>query len=125
MLKPTQARLLRGMALLLTLLTATAFVEAAPGAKKPDATKKGSSAGLLPEGSKLTAEQLALHVDKLIEQKVKAEQVALSPRTDDAEFQRRVYLDLTGKIPPADKAVAFLDSKESNKRAKLIDELLA
>ena len=44
---------------------------------------------------------------------------------DDAEFLRRVYLDITGVIPPADKARAFLDSKQADKRARLIDELLA
>src|SRR5262249_25253124 len=38
---------------------------------------------------------------------------------------RRAYLDLTGVIPPADKAAAFLDSRRPQKRAELIDELLA
>src|SRR5262249_17308038 len=47
------------------------------------------------------------------------------PLADDAEFLRRVYLDITGVIPPADKAAAFLDSKDPDKRAKLIDDLLA
>src|SRR5262249_49918339 len=44
---------------------------------------------------------------------------------DDAEFIRRVYLDITGVIPTADKVVAFLDSKDPDNRARLIDELLA
>ena len=48
-----------------------------------------------------------------------------SPLAEDAEFLRRVALDLTGVIPSADRAAAFLDSKEPDKRAKLIDELLA
>jgi hypothetical protein len=93
-------------------------------AAKADATK-GPSAGLLPEGSKLTPEQLAGHIDKLIAQKLKAEGIAASGRTSDAEFLRRVYLDLTGKIPTAEKAAAFLDSTQPEKRARLINELLA
>ena len=47
------------------------------------------------------------------------------PRSDDAEFLRRAYLDLTGRVPTAEQAVAFLDSKDQDKRAKLIDTLLA
>ncbi len=78
-----------------------------------------------PEATKLTAEQLAARIDRAIDEKIKAEQVAPSPRTSDAEFLRRVYLDLTGKLPAPEKAAAFLDSKDARKRAKLIDELLA
>src|SRR5262245_22646027 len=43
----------------------------------------------------------------------------------DAEFLRRVYLDLVGTIPTYAETVAFLDSKEADKRAKLVDRLLA
>ena len=54
-----------------------------------------------------------------------AEKIAASDRADDAEFLRRAYLDIAGHIPSAEKAAAFLDSNDSGKRAKLIDELLA
>jgi len=94
-----------------------------PSAKKVDASKKAT--GTLAADSKLTAEQLARHIDKLINARLKEEKVDASPVCTDEEFLRRVYLDLIGKIPSAEKAAAFLDSKESNKRAKLIDELLA
>src|SRR5262249_27656782 len=60
-----------------------------------------------------------------IQKKLDAEKLKPSARADDAEFLRRAYLDITGKIPSADKAAAFLDSTEPDKRAKLIDELLA
>lgn len=43
----------------------------------------------------------------------------------DAEFLRRVYLDLTGTIPSADEARAFLKDPSSDRRARLIDRLLA
>src|SRR5262249_32866282 len=44
---------------------------------------------------------------------------------DDAEFVRRAYLDIHGIVPPPDRVVAFLKSKEPDKRGHLIDELLA
>jgi hypothetical protein len=110
---------------LLALLTSDASAPAAARDARRDPTKKPTATGLVPEGKKLTARQLAAHIDKVIEAKVKGEKVSLSPLTDDAEFLRRVYLDLTGKIPTAGQAASFLDEKDPAKRGKLIDELLA
>jgi len=42
----------------------------------------------------------------------------------DAVFVRRAYLDLTGKLPPADEAKAFIQNSDQNKRVALIDRLL-
>jgi hypothetical protein len=42
----------------------------------------------------------------------------------DQEFIRRVYLDITGKIPTYEQTVSFLKAKHINKRGILIDELL-
>jgi hypothetical protein len=44
---------------------------------------------------------------------------------DDAAFLRRVSLDLVGAIPTAEEATAFLDDAAPDKRATLIDRLLA
>lgn len=43
----------------------------------------------------------------------------------DAEFLRRIYLDVTGVIPSALEARSFLNDKNANKRQELIDRLLA
>jgi len=43
----------------------------------------------------------------------------------DAEFLRRVTLDLTGEIPSADDVKAFLADTSADKRTKTIDRLLA
>lgn len=53
--------------------------------------------------------------------------LGLSPAApcDDAEFLRRASLDLIGTLPTADEARAFIASTEADKRAKLIDRLLA
>lgn len=43
---------------------------------------------------------------------------------DDAEWFRRVSLDLHGRIPTVDEAEAFLASKRPNKRTETVDQLL-
>ena len=47
-----------------------------------------------------------------------------SPPADDATFLRRVYLDLTGRLPSASRVIQFLADKTPNKRSTLTDELL-
>jgi hypothetical protein len=77
------------------------------------------------ESSKLDAAALAQVIDQQVKLRLDAEGVKPSPRCDDAEFIRRVYLDLAGVIPPAERVRAFLESTDPDKRSKLIDELLA
>jgi hypothetical protein len=48
-----------------------------------------------------------------------------NPPTDDATFLRRAYLKIVGTIPTVEQARRFLDSTAPDKRARLIDELLA
>ncbi len=45
--------------------------------------------------------------------------------TSDEEFLRRIYLDLTGTIPTGAQARAFLQDATPDKRARLVDRLLA
>jgi len=47
-----------------------------------------------------------------------------APLTNDYEFCRRVYLDLTGRIPTPEQLKAFVSSTDPDKRDKLIDELI-
>lgn len=47
-----------------------------------------------------------------------------APLTNDYEFCRRVYLDLTGRIPTPAQLKAFVESKAADKRDRLIDELI-
>jgi hypothetical protein len=48
----------------------------------------------------------------------------VAPPADDAEFLRRASLDLTGTIPTADEARAFLEDTNPAKREALIDRLM-
>jgi uncharacterized protein DUF1549 len=43
---------------------------------------------------------------------------------DDAEFVRRLYLDLAGRLPTTAEVQAFLKDKTPEKRQRLIEELL-
>ena len=72
----------------------------------------------------LQTDAIAQLIDDRINAKLHEVGVEPSVRADDAEFMRRVYLDLTGVIPSAEQARAFLESRESDKRAKLVDQLL-
>jgi hypothetical protein len=68
---------------------------------------------------------LARRIDQALGQTLASEKVPTAPLADDAEFLRRACLDITGVIPSADRAAAFVDSKDPNKRARLVDDLLA
>lgn len=65
----------------------------------------------------------ALHarIDHFMEAGVES---GLAAPSTDAEFLRRLYLDLTGMIPSATEARAFLDDPSPYKRARLVDDLL-
>lgn len=65
-------------------------------------------------------------IDQHVNAKLRKMKILPSDVTSDGEFMRRVYLDLTGLPPKAEKVRAFLDDKtpSKEKREKLLDELL-
>ena len=71
------------------------------------------------------AEPLHIRMDRIIDAKAQRDAVPLSGISDDAEFLRRVSLDLNGRIPTAKETRAFLVDASADKRIKLIDALLA
>ena len=74
----------------------------------------------------LLADELPLHerIDQMIEDNCVARGIPVAELADDAEFLRRVYLDLTGIIPSVDAARSFLKDRNEDKRQSLIDHLL-
>src|SRR2546430_1254716 len=68
---------------------------------------------------------IASKIDALIQERLDQAIIPASPLTDEAEFLRRVYLDITGRIPTLEQTNAFLSAQEPDKRARLIEELLA
>jgi len=71
-----------------------------------------------------TGKRLTHQIDLIIDQAKKREGIVSTHRSTDAEFMRRVSLDLTGKIPPVAELRFFLADQDQNKRKKLIDRLL-
>src|SRR4051812_10540531 len=68
---------------------------------------------------------VAKRIDVEIEKHLRDAKLTPAPLADDAEYLPRAYLDITGRVPTAKQTVAFLDSTDKDKRAKLINELLA
>jgi hypothetical protein len=70
----------------------------------------------------ISASKLAERIDARISAGWKG--VRPAARADDAEFLRRVYLDIAGKIPPVSEARRFLGERAPDKRERLIESLL-
>jgi len=64
------------------------------------------------------------YIDTQIFGKMERDGVAHAPLSTDAEFFRRVHLDLTGRIPASADVQAFLADTNPKKRDQLIDKLL-
>lgn len=79
-------------------------------------------AALVAPSSSFAAElSLPEQIDQAIEAPL---EIPTAARCDDAEFVRRIYIDLTGVIPSAEQTRAFLDDTSPEKRAALVDHLL-
>jgi Protein of unknown function (DUF1549)/Protein of unknown function (DUF1553) len=76
----------------------------------------------LPDGK---AYDLAKTIDGQLNAALSKATITASPLATDAEYLRRAYLDLTGKVPSYERVKGFLADTDPQKRPKLIDELLA
>ncbi len=73
----------------------------------------------------LTAPPANNLIDELVDAKLRLLNIVPSELCDDADFQRRVTLDVTGRLPTADRAKRFLEEGSPDKRMRLVEELLA
>ena len=64
------------------------------------------------------------YIDNHIAEKLKKLRIRPSGLCSDRVFLRRVYIDIIGKLPPAEKYRSFVNSDDPKKREKLVDELL-
>jgi hypothetical protein len=64
-------------------------------------------------------------IDGYIFPALKAQGVTPARMTNDYEFVRRIYLDMTGRIPTAAQVTSFVGSTSPTKRADLIETLFA
>ncbi len=75
-------------------------------------------------GPKYPAVPTPTKIDELVVQKLRKVGIVQSDLATDAEFLRRVSLDMIGTLPTAAEVEAFLADQSTDKRAKKIDELL-
>ena len=64
-------------------------------------------------------------IDQHVQARLRELRIPASPRCDDAAFARRAYLDVLGTLPTETELRAFLADQRADKRAQLIDALLA
>ena len=82
-----------------------------------------ASKGVNP-GKRFEAQRSAKEIDRLVGLNHAKYNVKPNPKANDAQFLRRVYLDITGTIPTYQQTQKFLSATEPDKRARLIDDLL-
>jgi hypothetical protein len=75
-------------------------------------------------GSHLAAFSSTSVIDRLVLDEWKELGVEPSDSCTDAEFIRRVSLDITGTLPAADETRDFVNDKRADKRSRLVDRLL-
>jgi mono/diheme cytochrome c family protein len=108
-----------------------AWIKALPAAKAAAAPETNTSAvAAAPAPARITWKPDAnmaaeKAVDRFLELAWKLDGITPVNVADDATFARRVYLDLAGRIPNTNELRAFAASKEKDKRARLIETLLA
>ena len=84
-----------------------------------------SAAAPLPAGEAGAGTLADGALDHLIEDSWRRAGVAPSPPADDGEFLRRATLDLAGRTPMLGEVKVFLADQRPDKRARLVDRLLA
>jgi hypothetical protein len=81
---------------------------------------------LVPRPGKVDYPQLPQRnfIDPLVDAKLRKLNILPSGPVEDAEFLRRVYLDVIGTLPSAEEVRKFLADNRNDKRSKLVDALL-
>ena len=68
---------------------------------------------------------MANPIDRILDAYLRQHKVAWPQPLDDAAFVRRLYLDVIGLLPTPEQLDAFLNDAAPDKRARLIQQLLA
>ena len=67
---------------------------------------------------------LAALIDRAVADGYATHKATPAPLADDAEYLRRVYLDLAGRIPRNAEVRQFLDDRAPDKRVRVVNDLL-
>jgi len=112
----------RWLLALITLSCFTAAVEAqVVQSGRSRVRTRTTSEGPFTTGS---SDEIIKYINSQIRQGWEDNEIEPSPVATDAEWIRRVHLDIVGHIPEADVVEAFLKDKDTAKRSRIIDELL-
>ncbi|TWT70069.1 DUF1549 domain-containing protein [Crateriforma conspicua] len=95
-----------------------------------DTKTVGSQVLTLPEGLVYEPPQQSArgedqYIDQLVDKKLHQLRITPSGQCSDEEFIRRVTIDVIGLLPTEDEFHQFVNDPSENKRAELIDRLLA
>jgi hypothetical protein len=74
--------------------------------------------------SVLDAQKLGARIDQRIAARWAADGIKSAPLADDAEYLRRLYLDLAGRIPRVIEVRDFLDETSPDKRRRAVERFL-
>lgn len=111
--------------LLVSALVAAAVAACGHSAPEPrPPTGAPTAAAVVPREQRSTAFGPEA-IDASLREAWKAAGVTPAPRADDATFLRRVYVDIVGTVPPPEVTAKFIADASPDKRAKMVDELLA
>lgn len=102
--------LLRGIGLCALLLICVR-----PGFGQTGTSQSGPSTSMPPQVAQINEE---------IRKSWKDAGIKPAPPATDGEWCRRVYLDVLGRIPSVEELTAFTNSKDKDKRLKLVNSLL-
>lgn len=115
------------MATLLVSMCAISSAVAAdegPAAASQEAAAPADNAPSVAESPDALQSSMSARIDALIDERLDADAITPAPQSTDAEFVRRVYLDLNGRIPNSTEVRTFLSDGSPDKRSVLVDELL-
>ncbi|MCH8923243.1 MAG: DUF1549 domain-containing protein, partial [Planctomycetes bacterium] len=82
---------------------------------------------LVPRAEKITDYPTLVEnnfIDRLVHRQLKKLNILPSEHSSDAEYLRRVYLDVIGTLPSAEEARIYLADTRPDRRARLVDQLL-
>jgi len=98
---------------------------APPLPKKPEPPVPGEKPQWNPPAEPLAEGELRERIDEQLAALWAAQKIHPVGPASDAEFMRRVYLDLTGRVPTVGEARDFLADQTPDRREQLVDRLLA
>ena len=87
---------------------------------------EGTEVVVLPEQSiSWQAPKAKNYIDELVYGKLKKLQIQPSELASDGDFLRRLFIDVIGELPTQKEYDVFIASKDPDKKARVIDDLLA